>query len=67
MTDEYIDKLKAKRQFCKEQLQQHDLYVEDNPKDFGLTISLTKFGLSAVYATLTQEEIEYIVDNEVEL
>jgi hypothetical protein len=67
MTDEYIEKLKAARQFCKEQLESKGIFVEENPKDFGLSISLTSLGLSAVFATLTQEEIEYIVDNEVEL
>lgn len=66
-TDEYIDKLKATRQFCKEQLEAKGLYVEDSGADISLSISLTQFGLSTVYATLTQEEIEYIVDNEVEL
>lgn len=67
MNEEYTDKLKATRQFCKEQLESHGLFVEDMSSEIGLSISLTKFGLSTVYATVSQEEIEYIVDNEVEL
>lgn len=67
MNDEYIDKLKATRQFCKEQLEAKGLFVEDMSTEIGLSISLTQFGLSTVYATLPQTEIEYIVDNEVEL
>jgi len=64
---EYVDKLKATRQFCKEQLESKGLFVEETSDQIGLSISLTQFGLSTIYATLTQEEIEYIVDNEVEL
>lgn len=67
MNEEYVDKLKATRQFCKEQLESKGLYVEDMRDEIGFTISLTQFGLSTVYATVSQEEIEYIVDNEVEL
>lgn len=67
MKPEYIDSLKATRQFCKEQLESHGLFVEDLSNEIGLSISLTKFGLSTVYATVPQTEIEYIVDNEVEL
>lgn len=67
MNEEYIEKLKATRQFCKEQLESNGLFVEDMSSEIGLSISLTKFGLSTVYATLPQTEIEYIVDNEVEL
>ena len=67
MKEEYIDKLKATRQFCKEQLESKGLFVEELSNEIGLSISLTSLGLSTVYATLSQEEIEYIVDNEVEL
>lgn len=67
MTDEYKDKLLATRQFCKEQLESHGMFVEEMSSEIGLTISLTKFGLSTVYATVGQDEMEYIVDNEVEL
>lgn len=67
MSEEYIDQLKATRQFCKEQLESKGLFVEEMSSEIGLTISLTSLGLSTVYATLPQTEIEYIVDNEVEL
>ena len=67
MKPEYIEKLKATREFCKQQLQSKGLHVEETSDQIGLSISLTQFGLSTIYATLTQEEIEYIVDNEVEL
>lgn len=63
----YIEKLKATREFCKQQLESKGLFVEDCSDEIGLSISLTQFGLSTIYATLSQEEIEYIVDNEVEL
>ena len=67
MNEEYIDKLKATREFCREQLMSKGLLVEDLSDEIGLSISLTSLGLSTVYAKLPQEEIEYIVDNEVEL
>ena len=67
MNPEYIDKLKATRQFCREQLMSKGLFVEDLSDEIGLIISLTSLGLNTVYATLPQTEIEYIVDNEVEL
>ena len=67
MNPEYIDKLKATRQFCREQLMSKGLFVEDLSDEIGLNISLTSLGLNTVYATLPQTEIEYIVDNEVEL
>ena len=67
MNEEYIDKLKATREFCREQLMSKGLSVEDLSDEIGLSISLTSLGLSTVYAKLPQEEIEYIVDNEVEL
>lgn len=63
----YIDKLKEKRDECKATLEKNGLFVENCSQEIGLSISLTKFGLSTIYATLTQEEIEYIVDNEVKL
>lgn len=64
---EYIEKLKETRDLCKKILESKGLYVEYCNDDISLSISLTQFGLSTIYATLTQEEIEYIVDNEVEL
>lgn len=67
MKEEYIEKLKATRQFCKEQLESKGLFVEDMSSEIGLSISLTQLGLSTIYATLPQKEIEYIVDNELEL
>lgn len=67
LNPEYIEKLKATRQFCKEQLESKGLFVEEMSDEIGLTISLTQFGLSTIYATVGQDEIEYIVDNEVEL
>lgn len=65
--DEYEDKLKAVREECKRQLESKGLYVEYTSGEIGLNVSLTSFGLTSVYATITQEEFEYIVDNEVEL
>ena len=67
MNEEYIDKLKATREFCREQLMSKGLLVEDLSDEIGLSISLTSLGLSTIYATLPQTEIEYIIDNEVEL
>ena len=67
MNKEYEDKLLATRQFCKEQLESKGLFVEDLNEEIGLSISLTQFGLSTIYATVPQSEIEYIVDNEVGL
>ena len=67
MNKEYEDKLLATRQFCKEQLENKGLFVEELTEEIGLSISLTQFGLSTIYATVPQSEIEYIVDNEVEL
>lgn len=67
MNKEYEDKLLATRQFCKEQLESNGLFVEELTEEIGLSISLTQFGLSTIYATVPQTEIEYIVDNEVEL
>lgn len=64
---EYTDKLKEAREICKKQLESKGLYVEECSDEIGLSISLTQFGLSTVYAKLTQEELEYIIDNEVEL
>ena len=67
MNEEYIDKLRATREFCREQLMSKGLLVEDLSDEIGLSISLTSLGLSTIYATLPQTEIEYIIDNEVEL
>ena len=67
MTDTYIEELKTARLLCRKRLEDGGLYVEDMQDEIGLAISLTKFGLDAVYANLPQTEIEYIVDNEVEL
>lgn len=67
MNEEYIDKLRATREFCREQLMSKGLFVEDLSDEIGLSISLTSLGLSTIYATLPQTEIEYIIDNEVEL
>ena len=67
MNEEYINKLKATREFCREQLMSKGLLVEDLSDEIGLSISLTSLGLSTIYATLPQTEIEYIIDNEVEL
>ena len=67
MNEEYINKLKATREFCREQLMSKGLFVEDLSDEIGLSISLTSLGLSTIYATLPQTEIEYIIDNEVEL
>lgn len=67
MKPEYIEKLKETREICRERLQSKGLFVEDMSDEIGLSISLTQFGLSTIYASLPQEEIEYIVDNEVEL
>ncbi len=67
MKKEYIEKLIAKRDECKAILKAKGLHVEDLSEEIGLTISMTQFGLSTVYASITQAEIEWIVDNEVEL
>lgn len=67
MNEEYIDKLRATREFCREQLMSKGLFIEDLSDEIGLSISLTSLGLSTIYATLPQTEIEYIIDNEVEL
>lgn len=67
MKDEYKEKLEETRAKCKEILESQGLFVEDCSDEIGLSISLTRFGLSTIYATLTQEEIEYIVDNEIEI
>ena len=67
MKDSYIKKLEEKREECREILKRKGLHVEDTDEGIGLSISLTQFGLSTVYATLTQQEIEYIVNNEIEL
>jgi hypothetical protein len=64
---EYVEKLKATQQLCKKQLESKGLHIEECSDEMGLSISLTQFGLSTIYATLTQEELEYIVDNEIEL
>lgn len=67
LKQEYTDKLVAMKDFCAERLRSKGLHVEDTGDQIGLSISMTQFGLSTIYATLTQEEIEYIVDNEIEL
>lgn len=67
MNPEYTEKLKAARDKCRKRLESKGLQVEDTNYQIGLSISLTQFGLSTIYATLTQDEIEYIVDNELEL
>lgn len=67
LKDSYKKKLLKKRDECKEILEKNGLFVENCSDQVGLSISLTRFGLSTIYATLTQEELEYIVDNEVEL
>lgn len=64
---DYVEKLTEMRDFCKKQLESKGLFVENTSDQIGLSISLTQFGLSPIYATLTQEEIEYIVDNGTEL
>ena len=64
MNEDYKKKLEQTREKCKEILESKGLYVEDMRDEIGLVISLTQFGLSTVYATVTQEEIEYIVDNQ---
>lgn len=67
LKQEYTEKLVAMKDFCAERLRSKGLHVEDTGDQIGLSISMTQFGLSTIYATLTQEEIEYIVDNEIEL
>lgn len=67
MKPEYIEKLNQTRDICKKTLESHGLFVEEKSDEIGLTISLTQLGLSTIYADLPQSEIEYIVDNEVEL
>lgn len=64
---EYGKKLIETRDKCKSILTDKGLFVEDTFDEIGLSISLTQFGLSTVYATLTQQELEYIIDNDVEL
>lgn len=64
---EYVEKLKEARQLFKERLESKGLFAEEKSDEIGLTISLTQFGLSTIYATIGQEEIEYYVDNDVEL
>jgi len=63
----YVEQLRNKRDECRKILESKGLFVGDCSDQIGLSISLTKFGLSTIYATLTQQEIEYIVDNELEL
>lgn len=67
MKPEYIEKLKDLRQQVKTQLESKGLYVEEGGEDISLSISLTQFGVSTMYATVTQEELEYFVDNEIEI
>lgn len=67
MSQEYIEKLEAKREECRAILKSKGLYVEDMAEEIGLIISLTQFGLSTIYANLPQSELEYILDNDVEL
>ena len=67
MKPEYIEKLREVRDKCRAKLEASGMFVEDASDEVGLTISLTKFGLETIYATLPQSEMEYILDNEVEL
>lgn len=67
LNNEYIQKLEETRELCRKQLESKGLHVENMSDEIGLSISLTQFGLSTIYANLPQEEVEYIVDNEVEL
>ena len=67
LNPEYIKELKIARDKCREHLEKHGFFVEDTSEQIGLSISLTQFGLETIYATLTQEELEYIVDNGTEI
>ena len=55
--------LKKKRKEMMEHLESEGFTVEEMRDEIGFTISLTRVGLSCVYADVTQEEIEYQVDN----
>lgn len=67
LQDDHKEKLIEARDKCKAILESKGLYVEESSDQIGLHISLTQFGLSTVYATITEEELEYIVDGGVEL
>lgn len=67
MKPEYIKKLGELRDEVKKRLEREGLFVEETSDQIGLSISLTQFNCSTMYATITQEELEYFVDNEVEL
>lgn len=64
---EYKEQLTDLRDKVQKQLESKGLYVEHTSDEIGLSISLTQFGLSTMYATVTQEELEYFLDNELEL
>lgn len=51
------------RSFMKKTLENKGLFVENNSADGGLSISLTQFGLSTVYAWITRDEIDYFIEN----
>lgn len=63
----YVERLKEAQKLFKERLEYKGLLVEETSDEIGLTISLTQFGLSTIYATIGQDELEYYLDNEVEL
>lgn len=67
MSDDNKDKLLAARQVVKETLEDKGLFVEEMSAEIGLQISLTKFGLPTMYATVPESEIQYLVDNDLEI
>lgn len=64
---EYIERLKEAQKLFKKTLEDKGLFVEELSDEYGLSISLTQFGLSTIYATISQDELEYYLDNDVEL
>lgn len=50
------------RDYMKKTLTNKGLYVEEG-SDGSLSISLTQFSLSCVYATVDNDEIDYFIDN----
>jgi len=61
--ESYKEQLRAKRTEMMEHLNSEGFTVDEMRDEIGFIISLTRVGLSLVYAEVSQEEIEYHVDN----
>jgi hypothetical protein len=59
----YADTFNAVKDNMQKTLERKGLYVENDSNTGGLSVSLTQFNLSGVYATITTDEINYYIES----